>query len=247
MALEPTIAVKICTVCGTDCAKRPRIKDQQGRYICKECFDKAKQTKQALKNPPAPKPGPVVPTAPVPAESDNSFLLTLGSRESTGIEGTKPCPECGRALPTSAVMCIGCGYNLSTGKRIPVRVIKAKPKELKAKGSSGGGMNPALLGVIILAIYCGLAVGISCSKDFALMGAALAGLLTCGIAIWGAVVAFQDGAGTGLLYLFLPFYSLYWIRAKCEDSTLKWAWLCMLIGSTIVRVVNAANSTGFGP
>src|SRR5437763_236971 len=119
---EPTVA-KLCTVCGIDCSGKPRIKDQQGRYICKECFDKAKQTRQTQKNP-APVAAAVAAESAAATEGDNSFLLTLGTKESTGLKGTKPCPECGRAVPTDAVLCIGCGYNLATGKRVQVKVVK---------------------------------------------------------------------------------------------------------------------------
>src|SRR5215831_19131612 len=109
MTADPTTTTKLCTVCGIDCSGKPRIKDQQGRYICKECFDKAKQTRQTQKNPAPAATAPAAGTD-VPTEGDNSFLLDLASaKESTGLKGTKPCPECGRAVPTDAVICIGCG------------------------------------------------------------------------------------------------------------------------------------------
>ena len=31
---------------------------------------------------------------------------------------TKPCPGCGKELPEKAVICVGCGLNLKTGKKL---------------------------------------------------------------------------------------------------------------------------------
>lgn len=236
MAAEPTTA-KLCTVCGIDCSGIPRIKDQQGRYICKECFDKAKQTRQTQKNP-TPAPAPTKAAAAAPDLNDNTFLLNLGSKESTGIQGTKPCPECGRAMPANAVICIGCGYNTSTGKRHTVKVIKTKQKAEKEQRSSGGSSIPApLVGLIVLLIYGGAVGAAFSNQDLLLPAAAVCGLMTLGIGIWGAVVAFQEGVGTGLLYLFLPFYGVYFIYSKNENETLKWAWGISAIATIAMRVL----------
>jgi len=130
MPPEPNQAAKPCTVCGIDCAGRPRAKDAQGRYTCKDCIEKAKQTKTALKTtPPPPATTSKGGSAPSPSEGDNSFLLDLGSKASLATTGTQPCPECGRALTANTVLCIGCGYNLQTGKRVPMKVIKAKKQK----------------------------------------------------------------------------------------------------------------------
>src|SRR5436190_11991087 len=167
---EATVA-KLCTVCGIDCSGKPRIKDQQGRYICKECFDKAKQTRQTQTNP-VPAAVGTAGTAEAPTEGDNSFLLDLASTKgSAGLQGSKPCPECGRAMSTNAVICIGCGFNTGTGKRVPVRVIKAK----KAKGPPGAGAAVAQAGS---------------SMVFCLVGGLVGGGV--GAAIWAAIAYFAQ-------------------------------------------------------
>lgn len=245
MAAEPTTA-KLCTVCGIDCSSIPRIKDQQGRYICKECFDKAKQTRQTQKNP-TPAPAPARAVAAAPDLNDNTFLLNLGSKESTGIQGTKPCPECGRAMPANAVICIGCGYNTSTGKRHAVKVIKTKQKAVKESSSSsgggggGGGIPPAAVGLILLVVYGGLIGAAFASQQFLLPALGIGGFISFAIGIWGAVVAFQEGIGTGLLYLLLPFYSLYFIYAKNDNETLKWAFGMSLVGSIALNVISSMS------
>src|SRR3954468_23714950 len=188
MSVEPTTA-KMCTVCGIDCAGKPRMKDQQGRYICKECFDKAKQTRNTQKNPPPP-PGTASEapgTVAIPTEGDNSFLLGLGSKESTGIQGTKACPECGRAMTNNAVICIGCGFNISTGKRLPVRVVKSKEKVVKERSSSSGAMsgffsNGPLLGLIIFLIHAGSGAALFIEPSMGLAMLGVSGIV--GLAVW---------------------------------------------------------------
>jgi hypothetical protein len=32
--------------------------------------------------------------------------------------GMKPCPGCGKELPEKVVICVGCGFNLKTGKKL---------------------------------------------------------------------------------------------------------------------------------
>jgi hypothetical protein len=245
MSADPTIAAKLCTVCGIDCAGKPRIKDQQGRYICKECFDKAKQTRQTQKNPPAPAPVAEAKAA-VPAEGDNSFLLDIGSKESTGIAGTKPCPECGRAVPAQAVLCIGCGYNLSTGKRLQVKVIKAKqPKEAKESKP----VSPLLGPWPVTAVFAAITLGLF---GYGMTDQPMMGMYT--LMLWGMsaivfiatiVMGFMDEPAAGfklllpipcivvlffsgflfyILLLFGLFYHPYWIYARCQNLYMRGIW-----------------------
>lgn len=39
---EPSFS-KTCVICGQDCSKRPRVKDQRGRYYCKACHEKRRE------------------------------------------------------------------------------------------------------------------------------------------------------------------------------------------------------------
>lgn len=40
---------KICTVCGIDCSSKPRTKDPQGRYTCRECYDRLLERRRQAK------------------------------------------------------------------------------------------------------------------------------------------------------------------------------------------------------
>jgi type IV secretory pathway VirB3-like protein len=240
MSADPTTATKLCTVCGIDCAGKPRIKDQQGRYICKECFDKAKQTRQTQKSPP-PAAGAPTATVAVPADGDNSFLLAMGSKESTGTAGTKPCPECGRAMPTNAIICVGCGFNTSTGKRLSVKVLKAK----KEKGSndsaraSGGGSgffdNGPLLGVIVFLIHAasGAVLFIEPSLGLAMMGVSV--LVSLIIWISTIVAALRENSVWGLMCI-IPLLAAVWGLFLTEDPRFRAIWSGHVLGN-IARFV----------
>lgn len=170
---EPAVAAKLCTVCGIDCSRLPRVKDQQGRYMCQECFDKVKHTKHVQKSPP-PAATAAIPSkvADVPSASlnDNSFLLDLNTTsKAPDAHGAKVCPECGRGMTASAVICIGCGFNTQSGKRLTLKVEKAK------KRKEGAGADAAEVGSY--AMMC-------------VVGGLIGGAIGCGI--WTAIAHFAQ-------------------------------------------------------
>ncbi len=102
---------KICFFCGVSCAGQPRGKDPEGRYYHKSCLESHQD--------PAP-----APAAAVAAEPEPSFLddLNLEPAASTG----SPCSNCGQFLPATTVVCMSCGYNASSGKKMSSKVRRAK-------------------------------------------------------------------------------------------------------------------------
>lgn len=119
--------VKVCSVCGIDVSGKPRVKDAAGRYMCSDCVQKAKAARGAQT---APKPKLVPTTTAVPTgDDDNSFLLNLGGKASMAAKGVALCTECGRALEHGAVVCVGCGFNLATGKRLQIKVHKPEKEK----------------------------------------------------------------------------------------------------------------------
>lgn len=49
--------LKLCVVCGENCAGQPRTKDAQGQYYHKECFEReleARKSRRAAANPESP-------------------------------------------------------------------------------------------------------------------------------------------------------------------------------------------------
>jgi hypothetical protein len=78
------------------------------------------------------------------------------------------CPECGRPLTGNPVICIGCGFNVKTGKRLSVKVERAKKQKESGPAS--------------------VAAEIGSSTVFCLVGAAIGGGI--GAAIWAAIAYF---------------------------------------------------------
>jgi uncharacterized membrane protein len=238
----PETIAKPCSICGIDCAGKPRVKDPKGHYICKDCFEKAKETRKALTSPPPASSTPSTASA-APALDDNSFLLNLGDKNAAGMTGTKPCPECGRALNANAVICVGCGYNLESGKRTQVKVIKAKqPKAERSERRTSMVINyPLVVG--------GLVGGLMCLAGFTLIEnaaeAAMAILATAFVfAVWSGtlVLMFQDSVLGALASIFIPFVYIYWLFLRLEGAPVKilnvaawivWIGLRLVVNSAI--------------
>jgi len=140
--------------------------------MCQECFDKVKHTKQVQKAPP-PAPAPTLAEKAAAAKvdlNDNSFLLDMGGASKTAeTPGTKVCPECGRGMTSSAVICIGCGFNTQSGKRLTLKVEKAK------KRKEGAAADAAEVGSYAI---------------FAVIGGLIGGALGCGI--WTAIAYYAQ-------------------------------------------------------
>ncbi len=166
--MAEAIASKLCTVCGVDCAGRPRVKDQQGRYMCQECFDRAKAAKQVQTAPPVRAVAAPAPVAKAPEVNlnDNSFLLDMGKSAASG--KAQSCPECGRAITEGTVICIGCGYNLKSGKRLSVKVERAKKvREKSAAEEIGSSTLFCLLGAAIGgAVGAGIWAGVASTTGY---------------------------------------------------------------------------------
>lgn len=125
---DQNTATKNCIVCGEDCSQRDRVKDRQGRYICKPCYEKAKQKKAAAaeakkKAKPAADAGKNGATP--------SFDLSL-FQELADQERTAPaldvvasiCPHCRKPRERWVPVCPECGYNIQTGMRVNVDHLK---------------------------------------------------------------------------------------------------------------------------
>lgn len=236
-AAQPGSA-KSCSVCGMDVSGRPRVKDAQGRYMCKECFDKAKAARDRRKAPP-----------PVPAAAsksdqvdlaDNSFLLGMGKADSVSSQGTKPCPECGRPLAPGAAVCVGCGFNLETGKRMQVKVIKAKVE--KEKGESGGGSgafaSPHVVGIGVILFFAAFAAMSFVSEAVMMPYLIVSMIFNLAVFIWVLIEAFRDSVISGALCFICGLYQIYWVLVKCENTLLKWLWVANILAAIMGVILN---------
>lgn len=233
-------APKTCTVCGTDVSGKPRVKDAQGRYMCKECFDKARATKGAQDHAAKPRPEAAAKPAPL-ADEDNSFLLGIGS-SSIAAEGTAPCPECGRALTKNTIVCVGCGFNTQTGKRMQVKVTKERAPKGESGGTSASGGsiagNPHIIGIVTLLAFAGMAVGVVMSPDFAPIYSIATSVFTFCVWIWVVVSAWQDETWMGILCLLCGIYALYWALVKSENVLQKWLYFVGILAQIMGILLN---------
>lgn len=197
--------VKICRYCQKDCAGKPRLKDEQGRYACKSCHEAALAARGPANT--ARPPAAALAPAAVADTDDDPFadLRTLGEEPIAvagasaggggggggdgGIGGRggaglmRGCVGCGAPLAADAVICVGCGTNQASGKARKTRT-----------GTDGGGVS-AEKAVAVLWTANPLAW-------------ALGGLVGGGIgaAIWGAV-AYHFKVEIGWLAVLVGFLS----------------------------------------
>lgn len=100
---QASTPAKVCIRCGQDCSRRARRKDQHGRYHCEECLNKAAAAKHVPE---------------VPADAMDDGPLPLLEEPAAAMVEQKVCPNCRRAVGAEAAICVGCGMDLRTGKRL---------------------------------------------------------------------------------------------------------------------------------
>ena len=114
--------IRLCAYCGHDCTGQPRLKDRQGRYMHRACYEKARAAKAA--------------------KPKSTMAALLDDVEAPAEPQTKPCVNCGMPKAITAVVCSSCRYDESLG-RVPKEPKAAKPKKQKAEagvfGNSLGG------------------------------------------------------------------------------------------------------------
>ncbi|MDX9912511.1 MAG: hypothetical protein RBS39_11825 [Phycisphaerales bacterium] len=135
---------KVCGICGQSCANQPRMKDAQGRYAHKACFEKKMQERQTTGRALVTESEPVAADVGLGLPEDESWLLppepeaaapafasgavggALGGAAASGI-ASGSCPGCGYPVTPGAVLCTRCGTNVATGKSLRVKVAKTRP------------------------------------------------------------------------------------------------------------------------
>jgi hypothetical protein len=243
---QPASTPKSCTSCGLDVTNRKRTKDAQGRYFCEDCVAKAKAARAAANPPPQIKANnDAVASAGKAGGDDNAFLLDMGG-SAVAMKGSVPCPECSRALTEGTVICTGCGYNLQTGKRLAVKVTKAKKVKEAGDGSGGGAEimeDGFALSMIAIIVTVGLLGGAFFVPPLLLVGYLMLVILSLGTGIGAIVTAWrQDGPGWGIGLLLSQFFcagivTFVWMLIKCENEVMKWLYFTTIFIVIIYNVV----------
>ena len=262
---------KVCRRCGVDCAKLPRVKDDRGRYYCKPCYEAARREKlqrnaaratQADAAPATTVDDQPIDVEPIDTAADDprtteialdadSFAIGDWSDAPVPLEAVEEtCPGCGGAMASSAVLCVGCGFNRKTGRRIAMSAAggaTAPPTErlpiprgatrgdAGTAAASGFAAQPWFFGLVSTLFFVGLYVLASRSLAMASVYQGMQMLFSLVIGLWVLVVAFQEGAAHGILCLLCGPYALYYGFVRQENRHLKFG-----LGASIVAAVLAA-------
>jgi hypothetical protein len=108
MSEESAAPIKVCAICGADVKSRPRVKDAQGRYFCREC---AARIRAEL----ADKVRDSVTQPVIPSDEDADIMARLVEESLT--RSAEVCPSCRRPWTEGAVVCTGCGYKKEADPR----------------------------------------------------------------------------------------------------------------------------------
>lgn len=115
------------------------------------------------------------------------------------------------------------------------QVLRDKPKSRKAQSTESaawiGKLTLAGLGLIVLASVIGLASPQAGAVAFILPGLLAVGMMMAG-GLWSMIVPFQEGAVQGLMWLFVPFYPLYYAISRWAD--MRRPILCYLGGAVLL-------------
>jgi hypothetical protein len=170
----------------------------------------------------APAPAPAV--TPPPQRPAAARLATSGSASPTAPAAAhgSSCPSCGAALARGAVLCVNCGYNLTTKQRTVAGRPAAMGKPSSPSGATPWYLSPwPYLGVVIALLGVFYYLGRE-NPPMMLGFAAVALVYILGVHIITTVHAFSnEGIGTGFLTLCIPLYAIYYVFKVCDSDTLK--------------------------
>lgn len=125
MAGPQSASAKVCQICKEDCSSRPRQKDAQGRYTCKECADKFPKAKSEST--------PAKTAKPKPAPVADALAVALAGVDQASMT---PCPNCAVLLKPGSVLCTACGFDIEKSKPIRTRV-EILPSSSKGAAKAG--------------------------------------------------------------------------------------------------------------
>ncbi|MCC6660411.1 MAG: hypothetical protein IT437_05950 [Phycisphaerales bacterium] len=152
---QATTTGKTCVLCGQDCSGKPRVKDPQGKYMCKACHEQAgqKATTARQKGAAADARAAAVAGAVKDARKPPRTVSAFDTGDDAGVplDGlafasgeTCPCGSCGLPIAPAVVVCPSCGFNKETG-RAPRKV------KVAAEGPGAAAIAGAAANVLIFA------------------------------------------------------------------------------------------------
>jgi hypothetical protein len=152
------------------------------------------------------------------------------------------CPQCNSPLKPNAVLCTECGFHLQSGQKVAAaKVLKAGERghaeateslldraaqqleadKVEMKKNQGQGL-PAWVYFIALSILVGFVVTmfmIPRNRAFEITGMIISGFAYLMLVYYNIrmiIAAFSESTVCGLLFLFMPFYSLYYLVTRWD-------------------------------
>jgi hypothetical protein len=231
-----TMPIKVACKCGQTFAAKDEL---AGKVVkCPKCANPLKV--------PAPQKKAASVAAPAPMTGGLADLL-----DEVGLKGHhdeykgRHCPSCNAPLAHNAVLCVGCGLNLETGKFTKgFGLAPAKAEVKRAEGHEGAAERlltkaedalvqekveqvknvtegmPTWAIAAILTVIGTVAISMSTmpqGRAFALSGWVCISVCMAVSTMFSlriAIVAFQESAANGLMYLLVPFYALYYVFSR---------------------------------
>ena len=217
MTPEQRIDAKFCRICGADCTHRPRKKDPQGHYYCKECYEEAAQKTRDRRE--------KVAAAASRRNGEGLGLLRDLAGSTVGaevIEEVRKCGGCNAKLKRGIALCTRCGYNNATGERV---ASVADPLDALPGSRTGGSWLTsawtAFFGPILLHGAVFALMRLTGNDNLAVLLTATMWAHVLGVYVYAVVDGFSEHTVTGVLsLLFLP-YTLYRIVFDSEAAQLK--------------------------
>jgi hypothetical protein len=182
----------------------------------------------------------IVTAAPPPVRAPARVLAVASSAghlvPSAPQQEASACPSCGVGMARGALLCVQCGYNLSTKKRMVAGQAVAPGKPSSDQWETPW-YQTALPYVGALVVVLGLLYMWGRTNERAMIAfAGIGGVYCLVIHIAVVVAAFKEGSGTGMLALCVPFYALYFVF-KEESPTLKILYCVAIVVNVCIRML----------
>ena len=247
--------MKICIRCHEDCSNRPRVKDPDGRYICRACLERAveeKRQRQAEAAAPAPAPAP----EPIgldlgqddddvlidlTEELDSASLRSSASLVAPALSGGAGATGRGRGGGGSKSRlkpCPACSVEIPAQALVCMHCggrtnwDAAGRKAYRAsqrKDGEAAVMWPVVTFCLLSVLWIGLTM-LVWNNDVAGAGAVLLmSLYVLSIHVTVAVFAFMDEVIHGVLCLCCSIYQLFWVPIRSGNP-----WVIALFGASII-------------
>lgn len=228
-------ATKICTICNTDCADRPRVKDEFGRYACKACLEK--QEAQA-----AAKAKGATGAPPKAGEDDELDLRSAAMMEAKSAAMDLPeaqcCPKCNGFMPNDQRLCMRCGFDRKRGAKVMTKVEKVvEPRDARKDGKRReiALHNYAAWGLLVVCVAVGAASFVGSGAAFICL------LISIGILSYVGITtkicqAIDGDWGWFVAGLFIGLVDIVWILIGWR------VWLkIMLVGPILACIASIAS------